>query len=73
MAVDERDDRILPISGSPQLIVSVVVKKSEMHFKIYSFPRESAEKKINTHFVPEVNGENCVGAWGGALCTKNKY
>lgn len=54
IVVDERDDRILPISGSPQLIVLIVVKMSEMHFKIYSFPRKWAEKRISVHFVPEV-------------------
>lgn len=54
IVVDERDDRILPISGSPQLIVLIVVKMSEMHFKICSFPREWTEKRISVHFVPEV-------------------
>lgn len=69
MAVDEGDDRILPISGSPQLIVPIVVKMSEMHFKIYSFPKGWGEKKVTAHSVPEVNRKLCgeYGARGEEL------
>lgn len=39
MVVDERGDRILPISGSPPVNrgLSIIVKMSETHLKIYSF------------------------------------